>query len=45
MVEIIIEVRVVDGVYIDMLMGAGQEFSEERVVPLSIGSMGRVEIL
>ena len=43
-VKVVIEMGVRDGVYIDVLMSAGEGFSEERIVPLGISSMGRVEI-
>ena len=45
MVEVVIEARIVDSVYIDVAVGSGEWFSEERVVPLDIGSVGRVKIL
>ena len=45
MVEIIVETRVVDGVYVDMSVDVGKGLSEERVVPLGISGIGRVKIL
>ena len=44
-VKVVIEMGVVDGVYVDMAMDMRQGFSEERVIPLGISGMGRVEIL
>ena len=45
MVQVFIEVGVVDGVYINMAVGARKGFSEEGVMPLGISSVGRVKIL
>ena len=45
MVQVVIETRVVDSVYVDMSVGSGKRFSEKGVVPLGIGGMGRVKIL
>ena len=44
-VKVVVEMGVVDSVYVDMAMSSGEGFSEERIVLLGIGSMGRVEIL
>ena len=44
-VQIIIEMGVVDSVYVDMAMGAGKRFPKERVMPLGIGGVGGIEIL
>ena len=45
MIKVVIEAGVVDSVYVDVAMSAGEGFSEERVMSLGIGSMGRVEVL
>ena len=39
MVKVVIEVGVIDGVYVDMVMDMGPGFLEERVVPLDISSV------
>ena len=44
MVKVVIEVRVIDNVYIYMSMGPGKEFSEG-VMPLDICGMGRIKVL
>ena len=44
-VEVIIEARIIDSVYVDVVVGSGKWFPEEGIMPLGIGSMGRVEIL
>ena len=44
-VKVIIEVGVIDSIYINMAMGSGKGFSEEGVVPLGISGVGGVEIL
>ena len=44
-VKVVIEPRVIDSVYVDMVVGAGKGFPEEGIVPLGVGSMGRVKIL
>ena len=44
-VEVVIEVGIIDSVYVDMAMGSRKGFSEKGVVPLNIGGMGSVEIL
>ena len=44
MVEVVVEAGVIDCVNVDMAVGAGKGFSKG-VVPLGIGSMGRVKIL
>ena len=36
---------IVDSVYIDMAVGAGEWFSKERVMPLGVSGVGRVKIL
>ena len=43
-VKVVIESGVVDGVYIDMSVDAGKEFSEEGIILLGIGGMGGVEV-
>ena len=45
MVKVIVESGVVDSVYIDMSVGSRKEFSEKGIMPLGIGSMGRIEFL
>ena len=44
MVQVVIESRVVDSVYIDMVVCTGERFSEKRVMPLDVSSMGRVQV-
>ena len=44
MVKVVIEVRVIDNVYIYMSMGPREEFSEG-VMPLDICGMGRIKVL
>ena len=44
-VEVVIEVGVVDSVYVHMSVGARKGFSKERVMPLGISGMGRVKVL
>ena len=44
-VQVVVETRVVDGVYVYVAVGAGKGFSEERVVSLSVGGVGGVKIL
>ena len=38
-VEVVVEMGIIDGVYVDMSVGAGEGFSEERVVLLGISGM------
>ena len=45
MVKVVIEVGVIDSVYVDMAVGARKGFSKERVVPLGISGVGGVKIL
>ena len=45
MVEVIIKLGVIDGVYVDMSVDTRKEFSEKGIMPLGISSMGRVEFL
>ena len=45
MVEVVIEVGIIDSVYVDMTMGSGKGFSEKGVVPLGIGGVGNIEVL
>ena len=45
MVKVIIEVGVVDSVYVDMAVGLGKWFPEEGIVPLSVSGVGGVKIL
>ena len=44
MVKVIVKLGVIDGVYIDMSMGAEKRFSEEGIVPLGISSMDGIEV-
>ena len=44
-VEVVIETRVIDSVYVDVAMGVEEGFSEERVVPLGVGGVGGVQVL
>ena len=44
-VKVIIEMGVVDGVYVYVSVGAGKRFSKERVMLLGVGGMGSVEVL
>ena len=44
-VQVIVESRVVDCIYVYVFMGAGKGSLEEGVMVLSVGSMGGVEIL
>ena len=44
MVKVIVEAGIVDGVYVDMLVGVGEGFSKEGVMLLGISSMGNVEV-
>ena len=44
-VEVVIKARVIDSVYVDVAVGSRKRFSKEGIVPLSIGSVGGVEIL
>ena len=43
-VEVVIEVGIIDGIYVDMAMGARKGFSKERVVSLGICGVGGIEI-
>ena len=36
--------RVVDGIYIDVVVGPGKGFSEKGVVSLIVSGMGRIEV-
>ena len=45
MVKVVIEVRVIDGVYVNILVSPGEGFVKERVISLSVSSMGGVEVL
>ena len=45
MVQVIIEVRVIDGIYIDVLVGVRKGFSEKGVMSLGVSGVGRVVIL
>ena len=42
MVEVVIKARVIDSVYIYVLVSTGKGFPEERVMLLGISSIGRV---
>ena len=44
MVEVVIELRVIDGVYVYMSVGTGKRFSEKGIMPLGICGMGGVEV-
>ena len=44
MIKVIIELRVIDSVYVDMAMDSGKGFSKEGVVPLDISGVGGVEV-
>ena len=45
MIEVVIEMGIVDSVYVDMAVSAGKGFSEEGIMPLRINSVGGVKIL
>ena len=45
MIQVIIELRVIDSVYVDMAMGLGKRFPKKGIVSLGVGSMGGVKIL
>ena len=40
MVEVIIELGIIDSIYVDMSVGLGKGFSKEGIVPLDISCMG-----
>ena len=44
-VEIVIEVRVIENVYVDMVVGSGERFAEERIMLLGVCGMGRIQVL
>ena len=44
MVEVVVEVEIIDSIYVDMAVGSGERFPKERVVPLGVGGMGRVYV-
>ena len=44
-VEVVVELWAIDGIYIYMLVGPGERFVEEGIMSLGISSMSRVEIL
>ena len=44
-VKVVVEMGVIGGIYVDMAVGLGKWFLKERVVLLSIGSVGGVKIL
>ena len=45
MVQVIIEARIIDSVYVDMAMSSWKRFLKEGVMPLGVCGMSRVEIL
>ena len=45
MVKVVIEVGIIDSIYVDMAVGSGKWFPEEGVMPLGVGGVGRVKIL
>ena len=44
-VEVVIEVGIIDSVYVDMSVSVEKGFSKEGIVPLGVCAMGGVEIL
>ena len=44
MIEVIIEMGIVDGVYVDMAMGLGEWLPEKGIMLLGVGSMDGVEV-
>ena len=45
MVKVVIEVGIIDSIYVDMAVGSGKWFGKERIVPFGVGCVGRVKIL
>ena len=45
MVQVVVKLGVIDSVYIDVSVGSGKGFLEERVMSLSISGMGGVKVL
>ena len=44
MVEVVIEVGIVNSVYVDTAIGPGKWFPEKGIMPLSVRSMGGIEV-
>ena len=44
MIQIVVKMRVIDSIYVDMLVIMGKRFLKGRVMPLYISSINRVKV-